>query len=52
MPPHSTHLVDDEALALLARWIEEELTPPSAAADGATVTPLAPSSEAAQENAP
>lgn len=52
MPPHSTHLVDDEALALLARWIEEELAPPPAAADGATATPLAPSSEAAQENAP
>ena len=52
MPPHGKHLVDEEGLELLTRWIAGELAPPSAAAGGATATPLAPASEIAQENAP
>ncbi len=49
MPPLGTRLVDEEALALLTRWIADELTPQSVAPDGTTATSLAPASEIDQE---
>jgi len=52
MPPMDTRLVDEEALALLKRWIAEELVRPSAAVDDTQVTPLAPASEISQEREP
>ena len=52
MPPLGTHRIDEEALALLERWIAEQPAPPPAPADDPTATPLAPSSEIAMENAP
>lgn len=48
MPPLGTHLVDEEALALLTRWIADELGP-RAAPESSIPTSLAPSSELAQE---
>jgi hypothetical protein len=36
MPPLGTQLVDEEALALIKRWIAEDLTP-SASSTGAGV---------------
>ncbi len=51
MPPLGTHLVDEEALALLTRWIADELGP-RAAPESSIPTSLAPASEPTQENAP
>jgi hypothetical protein len=34
MPPLGTHLVDEEAVALIRRWIAEDLSPPSASSAG------------------
>ena len=51
MPPLGTHLVDEEAVALLTRWIADELGPRTAPA-GSIPTSLAPASEPTQENAP
>jgi hypothetical protein len=50
MPPLSTRLVDEEALALLNRWIAEDLVAQPAVPGGTTATSLAPASEIEQEN--
>ncbi|KAB2962875.1 MAG: hypothetical protein F9K18_09270 [Thermoanaerobaculia bacterium] len=50
MPPLATRLIDEEALALLERWIAEDLEPSPATADDALATALAPASEIPQEN--
>ncbi len=49
MPPLGTRLVDEEALALLTRWVAEELAPQPVVPDGSTATSLAPESEVVQE---
>ena len=49
MPPLATRLVDEEALALLTSWIEQELAPPPATAGAPHIHPLAASSETSQE---
>jgi hypothetical protein len=52
MPPMDTHLVDEAGLALLRRWIAEELTPPPAPASEAATNPLARSSGTIEERHP
>ena len=52
MPPMATHVVDEEALALLTRWIAEDLPAPPPAAGTTTVISPAPSSGESQEEVP
>jgi len=52
MPPTGTHLVDEEAIALLTRWIADDLETTPAAADAHPNPSLAPSSEISKEDAP
>ncbi len=49
MPPMDTHLVDEEGLALLRRWIADELEALPAQAGQTAVDPLTPPSAASQE---
>jgi len=50
MPPMDTHLVDDEALALLRTWITSDLADPAAETSRTTVNHPAPSGGTSQEN--
>lgn len=50
MPPMATRLVDEEALALITRWIVEDLARPSGAAGAAVLlTPARSSGDLSQE---
>jgi len=52
MPPMDTRLVDDEALALLRRWIADELTQPSPAATSGDSDPSHPSADGTTKENP
>jgi hypothetical protein len=52
MPPMGTHRIDEQGVALLSRWIAEELAFPPAASGEIAVQPLAPASETTLENVP
>ncbi|MCB1007275.1 MAG: hypothetical protein KDB94_00110 [Acidobacteria bacterium] len=52
MPPTGTHVVDEQAIALLTLWIAEDLKPAPASAGESIDPPLAPSSEIPKEEAP
>jgi len=52
MPPMATRVVDEEALALLTRWIADDLPASAPASGSAPIHSPAPSSGTSQEEAP
>ena len=52
MPPMGSHRIDEQGVALLSRWIAEELAFPPEASGQTAVSPLAHASETTPENVP